>query len=247
MKKIFLGFLLATLFSYPCLAGTRIVSTTGKTIATGGIVYIHDLLLDDNQDASDVVSNDGTANDWTTPNTTTHDTEAYHSIEAPGGYTASFDLGQDYRRIQSADNWVSDIIVVDFYVNFQHSAGETGGNTLFQVGDGDGTIETNEIHLKRAAGIDELYVFGWNGSAQTYCATSDFSPIAATWYHLIFTIDCSQTPWSVSITSDGSPLTIGAFSAGNPENPTFASHGWVGGTTGTDDSDAYICGVKIND
>jgi hypothetical protein len=159
-----------------------------------GVTYVHELSMEDNA-ASTVVVNDGTASNWTAgANTSTFSTTT--STEG----SRAFDCDASTEWAYAGDNWTSEQFTVTFY--YYPDAGTAAGwEVLWGIGDGDQTgldAEANEVTVYHRQSTDEIFIScnGNSGSVGGKNSTNvDFA--TSTWIEIELTIT-ANSGWTLA-------------------------------------------------
>jgi len=225
-------------------------AVVAKKRAAGGApaTPIHDLKLEETSGASYVVSNDGTGEDWTA---SVYPSNYYSTTHAEGSYSANLTGGASAENIYSTDAWTSDTIDIKMWLRRQYWSGSYVWMYFFEIGDGDGNADTNEMFFA-AHNTDAAICVTYQGAGgqRTRC-TQDMGLTDNTWYAFHLTMDCAQSGWDMVLEygtteSYGSTATWNAWST-TPENPTFNNVVRLGCTDGFNDAIDYIDHFRMDD
>lgn len=218
-----------------------IVSNAVVNSSTLGQAFIHDLLLDDNA-ATTAVANTGTSGLNWVANVATN--TLYNDSIYPVGSASSFFFGAAYNHIKSGENWTSEKFETTFYIRHTSAVAAVSG-PIMQIGNGDHTISANEFYIRRSIGSDEFYICAQGATGSSSCQlTTDYNPVADTWYKLTVTVDATTNPWSIVLKRDETTITMaGSFAA---DAATFNSKMWLGADLSVA-SNAYFSTLKVVD
>jgi len=195
------------------------------TIPLFAQTFDHIIVCDDDA-ATTVVSNDGSAADWVGG----HNTDVYASAVG----TNSFHLSGTGHQIHSAANWTGQALTIQWDERFLNATAAANEVHVY-LGDGDDTPEANEIFLYRASSSTEWKIY-INTKVKT---TTDHSPNNTSFYTYVLSI----VDTSVILTQDGVALTWGAWDS-PPAIPTYNAPFYFG-TTSALEPDAYFKNIKI--
>lgn len=203
MKKYIVLFVLLLASSGWCQKG---VTISGASLSGAGVVaaasYVYDLKCEDNA-ASTTVTNDGTGADATAGN----NTSVIHSADAYAG-SGAFDLfpaATNYNVY--TPNWTSEKFEIVWAMKLKDDT-PADHEWYVHIGDGDSSVESNEVHLYRltsAATQVKLAMKGNGGTTATWTSTNFTNDMN---YHVYtLTIDASGTTWTATLKQDSTTIT----------------------------------------
>jgi len=206
---------------------------------------IHDLKLEETSGSSYVVANDGTGAGWTA---SVYPINYYSTTHAEGSYSANL---TGVENIYSTDVWTSDTIDIKMWLRRQYWNDSYVWMYFFEIGDGDGNTETNEMWFVAHNTDAAICIVYQAAGGQRERCTQDMGLTDNTWYAFHLTMDCAQSGWDTFLEygtteSYGSTATWNAWST-TPENPTFSSVVRLGDPNAFNEPINYIDHFRMDD